>query len=70
MSASPCDSTVQPLCSPPTRTIAIAMGTPKLLSLNLPVLILHGEADPHPGRSIMEDLLEYIPHLQYRELSK
>ena len=35
-----------------------------------PVLMLHGEADPHPGRCTSEDLRPYIPHLEYRELPK
>jgi pimeloyl-ACP methyl ester carboxylesterase len=34
------------------------------------VVMLHGDADPHPGRLIAEDLRRYIPHLEYRELSK
>lgn len=38
--------------------------------IGVPVLMLHGDVDPHPGRLIMENLREYIPHLQYRELSK
>lgn len=39
-------------------------------AINVPVLMLHGEADPHPGRATMEDLRKYIPHLQYREFSR
>lgn len=39
-------------------------------AIGVPVLMLHGEADPHPGRMIMEDLRKHIPHLEYRELSK
>lgn len=39
-------------------------------AINVPVLMLHGEADPHPGRATMEDLRKVIPHLQYRELSQ
>lgn len=38
--------------------------------IGVPVLMLHGEADPHPGRSTMEDLRKHIPHLQYYEFSK
>lgn len=37
-------------------------------SIGVPVLMLHGEADPHPGRMTSEDLRRYIPHLEYREL--
>lgn len=39
-------------------------------AINVPVLMLHGEADPHPGRSTMEDLRRYIPHVQYCEFSR
>lgn len=39
-------------------------------AIGVPVLMLHGEADPHPGRMIVRDLRKHIPHLQYRELSK
>lgn len=38
--------------------------------IGVPVLMLHGEADPHPGRATMEDLRKYIPHLRYHELLK
>ena len=34
------------------------------------VVMLHGDADPHPGRLIAEDLRRHIPHLEYQELSK
>lgn len=33
------------------------------------VLMLHGEADPHPGRLTAADLRTYIPHLRYEELT-
>lgn len=39
-------------------------------TINVPVLMLHGEADPHPGRPTMEDLRRYIPHVQYCEFSR
>ena len=39
-------------------------------AISRPVLMLHGEADPHPGRSTWEDLRKHIPHLEYRELPK
>lgn len=39
-------------------------------AINAPVLMLHGEADPHPGRSTMEDLRKYISHLQYSEFPR
>ncbi len=32
-----------------------------------PVLMLHGEDDPHPGRLIRDSLLQYIPELEYHE---
>lgn len=38
--------------------------------IGVPVLMLHGEADPHPGRLTLEDLRKHIPHLQYHELSQ
>ena len=39
-------------------------------AISAPVLMLHGEADPHPGRMVEDDLLKHIPHLEYRELQK
>jgi pimeloyl-ACP methyl ester carboxylesterase len=39
-------------------------------AITCPVLMLHGEADPHPGPRTREDLRPHIPHLEYRELSK
>jgi pimeloyl-ACP methyl ester carboxylesterase len=37
-------------------------------AVGAPVLMLHGDTDPHPGRLISEDLRMYIPHLEYQEL--
>jgi pimeloyl-ACP methyl ester carboxylesterase len=37
-------------------------------AIRVPVLMLHGEEDPHPGRLISQDLRGYMPHLEYREL--
>jgi pimeloyl-ACP methyl ester carboxylesterase len=37
-------------------------------AIRVPVLMLHGDADPHPGRLISEGLRAYIPQLEYREL--
>lgn len=37
-------------------------------AIGAPVLMLHGEADPHPGRRISDDLRTYIPQLEYQEL--
>jgi pimeloyl-ACP methyl ester carboxylesterase len=39
-------------------------------AIDVPVLMLHGEADPHPGRSIYEELRACLPQLEYRELPK
>ena len=39
-------------------------------AIDAPVLMLHGEADPHPGVMTSRDLRRYIPHLEYRELPK
>ena len=35
-----------------------------------PVLMLHGQYDPHPGRMILDSLLPYIPQLEYHELER
>jgi pimeloyl-ACP methyl ester carboxylesterase len=32
-----------------------------------PVLMLHGQYDPHPGRMIRDSLLPYLPKLEYHE---
>ena len=32
-----------------------------------PVLMLHGDYDPHPGNMIRGSLVPHIPHLEYRE---
>jgi len=37
-------------------------------AIPVPVLMLHGDRDPHPGRLISEELQRYIPHLEYHEL--
>jgi pimeloyl-ACP methyl ester carboxylesterase len=33
-----------------------------------PVLMVHGDFDPHPGRLIRASLQPYVPQLEYREL--
>lgn len=38
-------------------------------SIKVPVLMLHGQHDPHPGRMIYDDLLPFIPHMEYRDWS-
>ncbi|RMH22398.1 MAG: alpha/beta hydrolase [Acidobacteria bacterium] len=35
-----------------------------------PVLMLHGAADPHPGRLIRSSLAPYLPQLAYHELER
>lgn len=32
-----------------------------------PVLMLHGQYDPHPGNLIRDSLLRHLPQLEYRE---
>lgn len=39
-------------------------------AIKSPVIMLHGEYDPHPGKMIRDDLKKYIPHLQYHEFSR
>lgn len=38
-------------------------------SIAAPVLMLHGDQDPHPGRMIYESLTPYIQNLRYREFA-
>lgn len=35
-----------------------------------PVTMIHGEYDPHPGRLTATHLQSYLPHLEYKEISK
>lgn len=37
-------------------------------AIQVPVLMLHGDADPHPGQMISEELRRYVRQLEYREL--
>jgi pimeloyl-ACP methyl ester carboxylesterase len=39
-------------------------------TIGVPVLMLHGAADPHPGRMIRDSLLPFLPQLEYRELDR
>jgi len=39
-------------------------------AIDAPVLLLHGDVDPHPGSLIADDLRRYIPHLEYLELAQ
>ena len=34
-----------------------------------PVLMLHGQYDPHPGKMIRDSLLPYLPQLEYHEFA-
>jgi pimeloyl-ACP methyl ester carboxylesterase len=36
-------------------------------AIRSPVLMLHGAADPHPGRMILDSLRPHIPAIEYRE---
>lgn len=37
-------------------------------TIKSPVLMLHGDYDPHPGQMIHANLLPYIPQIEYHEL--
>ena len=39
-------------------------------AIRSPVLMLHGDHDPHPGGMIRDGLARHIPHLEYRELPR
>ncbi len=39
-------------------------------AIRVPVLMLHGEVDPHPGRSIWRELRENMPQVEYQELPR
>lgn len=39
-------------------------------AIKAPVLMLHGDCDPHPGDMIRASLVPYLPHLEYRELAR
>jgi pimeloyl-ACP methyl ester carboxylesterase len=39
-------------------------------AIRVPVLMIHGEVDPHPGTTIRDDLRTCIPHLEYVELAE
>ncbi len=42
----------------------------KFAAIKSPVLMLHGDYDPHPGKLTKEVLKKYIPQLEYHELKK
>jgi pimeloyl-ACP methyl ester carboxylesterase len=37
-------------------------------TIKVPILMVHGTFDPHPGRLIFAGLRRYLPQLEYREL--
>jgi pimeloyl-ACP methyl ester carboxylesterase len=39
-------------------------------AIRAPVLMLHGDHDPHPGPMIRDGLAPYLPQLEYRELAR
>jgi pimeloyl-ACP methyl ester carboxylesterase len=39
-------------------------------AIRAPVLMLHGDADPHPGARIRDSLLPFVPQLEFRELPR
>jgi pimeloyl-ACP methyl ester carboxylesterase len=39
-------------------------------SIKIPVLMVHGTFDPHPGALIQASLKSYMPQLEYRELEQ
>ncbi len=39
-------------------------------AIESPVLMLHGQYDPHPGKMIRDSLLPYLPNLEYREYER
>jgi pimeloyl-ACP methyl ester carboxylesterase len=39
-------------------------------AIRLPVLMLHGTHDPHPGEMIRDSLLPYMPQLRYHALDR
>lgn len=39
-------------------------------AIESPVLMMHGQYDPHPGKLIRDSLLTHIPQLEYREFER
>jgi pimeloyl-ACP methyl ester carboxylesterase len=39
-------------------------------AIESPVLMLHGQYDPHPGKMIWDSLLPYLPQLEYHEFER
>ena len=42
----------------------------RFVNITSPVLMLHGDYDPHPGLATAKYLRLFIPHLEYREFEK
>jgi pimeloyl-ACP methyl ester carboxylesterase len=42
----------------------------ELSAVRCPILMLHGEEDPHPGRAIRDSLMPFIRHLSYVEFPR
>jgi pimeloyl-ACP methyl ester carboxylesterase len=41
-----------------------------LKAIRVPVVMLHGKEDPHPGAAIRKCLSKWIPHLEYHEFPR
>ena len=39
-------------------------------AIESPVLMIHGQYDPHPGKMIRDSLLPFLPQLEYREFER
>jgi pimeloyl-ACP methyl ester carboxylesterase len=39
-------------------------------AIKVPVLMIHGAYDPHPGRQTFETLRSFLPQLEYREFDR
>ena len=42
----------------------------RFANIGVPVLMVHGDYDPHPGNMIRKSIQTFVPHLQYSELEK
>ena len=43
------------------------MYSAKFSGIQVPILMLHGTFDPHPGRMILSSLNSYLPQIEYHE---
>jgi pimeloyl-ACP methyl ester carboxylesterase len=43
---------------------------PAFTNIHVPILMVHGDYDPHPGRLIRDSLCPCLPQLEYRELEQ